>query len=307
MRRFLKNVLVFGCIMLVLAIIGELIVRRIESSYNTKNREIRERGEAVNTLILGSSHTYYGLIPEELGDSVFNLANISQSPEYDLALLNYYMPYLGNVKRLIVPISYFTYRDPRMEDGDEWKLAIPYKTRMGLDLHSDFSIYNLEIADFDVYKGRLANIFLRKPSNRSTESGFGLGYDIEHRDPLWKNEGAHHAERHTQAPGRFESVLETQDSLMRMAHEHGWEVIFITTPASEAYTAFLDPSQEAEMLAGADSLQKRYGVRYFNFLRDKRFGDDDFYDADHLNSDGAAKFSLILRDSLGGWEKAKVW
>lgn len=141
MRLFLKKVLWFSVLVIGLLLIGELVVRSINTPYNYKTEWLRKNGEKVNTLVLGSSHTYYGIMPSVLGDSVFNIANISQTPEYDLAILKEFHPLMPNLKRVIIPISYFTYRDPRLEETDHG-LCVQYKVRMKLPLHSDLSPYN---------------------------------------------------------------------------------------------------------------------------------------------------------------------
>ena len=85
MRRFLKITAFFSLAVFFLLVLGEIVVRGIPTPYSYKAAWLREHGAAVNTLVLGSSHTYYGIRPDALGDSVFNLANVSQTPEYDLA------------------------------------------------------------------------------------------------------------------------------------------------------------------------------------------------------------------------------
>ncbi len=258
-----------------------------------------KHGERVKTLVLGSSHTYYGILPEEFGDSTFNLANISQTPEYDLALLEHYLPKMPNLRQLIVPISYFTYRDPSLEKGDEWMLATRYKIHMGLPLHSDFSVYNLEITDFDSYKGKLKNLIMTTPSNRCDSLGFGLGFDLTNRDPGWKEKGKGRAEKHTsKTPGRYHEVMDTQEKLLRLAKARGIEIIFITTPAWTSYIEALDREQLAEMEEGIEEIKGKFGVAYYDFLRDKRFTESDFYDPDHLSDIGAVKFSKILADTI---------
>lgn len=299
MRRFLKNILVFGIIVVVLLCVGEIVARGLPSPYADKDKYIMEHGQDISTLILGSSHAYYGLNPSVMGDSTFNLANVSQSPEYDLALLRHYMPYMPNLKTVIISVSYFTYRDPILEEGADRRLAIPYKTRMHLPVHSDFSRYNLEISDFGAYSAKLANLVLRQPENHCDSLGFGLGYDLSHREPHWQKRGEEHARRHTMSsPGRFASVMETQRALIRLAQDHGCRVVFITTPAWHTYASQLDASQETEMRRGMASLHAEFGVDYYDFLRDDRFGDSDFYDPDHLSDRGARKFSEIIASRL---------
>lgn len=299
MKRFLKNIIIFSTIIIILLTIGELTVRHLPSSYSTKYNYLRNHGDEVSTLILGSSHTYYGIIPEILGDSVFNLANISQSPEYDLYLLEQFEKYMPNLKSLIIPISYFTYRDPKLEDGPEWMLAIKYKTRMKLDIHSNFSIYNFEIFDFESYSGALSNLVLNKPSNKCTELGFGLGFTLNDRNPNWKKMIKQRIESTTFFnPGRYIEVLNIQRSLLNLAKQKGWKVIFITTPSFGDYTRALEKTQESEMREGIKTLIGEFDVKYLDFLRDSTFIEDDFHDADHLSDIGATKFSSKLRKSL---------
>lgn len=299
MGKFLRYILIFSIITVIFFLIGEIIVRNLSSSYGLKNLYIQEKGDKIRTLILGSSHTYYGLNPSEMGDSVFNLANVSQSPEYDLELLKHYKELMPNLKYLIVPISYFTYSDLKMEDDDEWVRVIKYKTRMHLKLHSDFSIYNLEIADFDGYRGQLANLILKKPSNISDSLGFGLGYTLDNRAPNWKETGELRAKNHTaDHPGRRNEVLEIQEELIDYARYNGLDIFFITTPTYESYYNNLNPDQEQEMRDAIRELKVKYNIEYLDFLRDERFIDEDFYDPDHLSAIGASKLSKIMKDTL---------
>ena len=48
----------------------------------------------VETIVLGNSHTYYGIRPELLPYAAVNLANVSQTLDIDLLLLEYYAPRL---------------------------------------------------------------------------------------------------------------------------------------------------------------------------------------------------------------------
>lgn len=300
MRRFLFNIVIFSAIIILLLVIGEIVVRNLPSSYSTKHNELINQRSKINTLILGSSHSYYGLIPEVLGDSVFNLANISQSNEYDYALLKQYIDTLPNLKTIILPISYFTYRDPQLEDDPtEWRYVVKYKTRMKLPTHSDFSLYNLELYDFDGYTAQLSNFIFKRPSNMSSSSGFGLGYTLDNKNPAWKENILHRANMTTfENPGRFPEVLEVQKKILQLAQGKNIEVLLITTPVYKEYFENLDRNQENEMRAGIDTLKRKFNVKYFDFMRDNRFNDDDFFDSDHLSEIGARKFSQILRDSI---------
>lgn len=308
MKNFLRNIFIFSSIIIAILAILEVVARSLPTSYSYKNDWMMKNGDKVKNLVLGSSHTYYGVRPEVLGDSTFNLANISQTPEYDLALLEHYLPLMPNIKRVIMPVSYFTFRDPKIEKGDEWMLAVRYKIHMDLPLHSDFSIYNLEITDFDAYKGKLKCLIFKAPSNKCDSLGFGLGFTLAARDDRWKEISVARAEKHTlSTPGRFGQVREVHDRLLHLAKKHDIDVVLITTPSWPAYTSALDSVQLAEMYEGIEDLLKNEGVVYYDFLKDERFGDSDFYDPDHLNDIGAAKLTQILADTLSSSFASKTY
>ena len=80
-------------------------------------------------------------------------------------------------------------------------------------------------------------------------------------------------------------------------------VILLTTPTYQTYRDNLNNKQLALTFEYCEGFADRYdNVYYLNLLSDDRFGEEDFFDADHLNEFGAAKLTGILQqtiDSLG--------
>ncbi len=70
---------------------------------------MQENAEEVETLVLGSSHTFYGIRPEFFDSKTFNLANVSQGMKQDLFLIKYWANRYKNLKYVIFPISFFTW------------------------------------------------------------------------------------------------------------------------------------------------------------------------------------------------------
>lgn len=298
MKLFLRKVILFSLISIVFLTVGEIVVRRLPTSYSYKYGYVKDHGSAIATLVLGSSHTYYGVMPSELGDSVFNLANISQTPEYDFELLKEYEGYMPNLRRVIIPISYFTFRDPKLEQLDKG-LCVQYKIGMDLNLHSDFSSYNLALADFKSYAGRLRNIILPEESNRCDSLGFGLGFGLDHRDTAWKSKAKARMEELTfSSPGRADEVCQVLESMIEYCKRRGIECVFVTTPVSKEFRQYADKDQYAEMADRASALKGMVDGRYFDFYSSPLFEDEDFHDADHLSDVGARKFSRLLRGKL---------
>lgn len=298
MRRFLRYTLLFSLIILALLGVGEIVVRRMPTSYSYKDGWLRGHGRDVATLVLGSSHTYYGIRPQELGDSVFNLANISQTPEYDLALLEQYLPMMPNLRRVILPISYFTYRDPKLEEMTPG-LCVNYKVGMYLPLHSDWSKYNFTISDFAAYSGRLRGLLWHQQSNVCDSLGFGLGFDVEGRDARWQEKGAERAASLTQAsPGRAVEVQATLEKLVRLCRSRGIECVLVTTPVWHTFRENMDTAQWNEAQRLSRRLAADYGLRYYSWFDSPLFTETDFHDSDHLTAPGAAKLTRLLKEKL---------
>lgn len=299
MRRFLKKILLFSLIIIALLVAGEVVVRRMPTSYSYKHDRMESGAAGVATLVLGSSHTYYGVKSDVLGDSVFNLANVSQTPDIDLLLLRKYLPAMTGLRRVIVPVSYFTFTEPRLEDGDEWFRCISYKTDMDLPGHSDFSKYNFEISDYEGYFAKLKGMVVKQPSNRCDSLGWGLGYTLDSRGAGWQEQGRSRAASTTfPLSGRGDEVERLLGEIIRLCRQRGVECVLVTTPAWHTYREALDARQRTDMMARTRRLADTYGVRYLDFFSDSDFTEEDFHDVDHLSDVGAVRLSNKIKEAL---------
>ena len=88
------------------------------------------------------------------------------------------------------------------------------------------------------------------------------------------------------------------EAIVELCQEKEVKVILVTMPAYESYVQHLDQNQLDKTMAAATYMESKYrNCTYFNFLTDNRFKRSDFLDADHLNCQGAEKFSKLI-DSL---------
>lgn len=291
--------MIFGISILVLLMAGECYVRKLPNQYKYKHQWMSENADKVQTLILGSSHAYYGINPEKMGGVAFNLANISQNFEYDYYLLRQYIGHCSNIRNVILPISYFSFFSPRFEDGDNWWYAINYKMYMNCNIHSDFSIYNFELSHPSVYFGKLRSRISFTRLLNYTEWGMGTDYSVDNKSAAWAN-GKAAVARHTASDwSDLDENLSRLHQILDLCNEANANLILITTPTWHTYYENLDKRQLAKMYEVIDSFQQENPlVKYYNFMTDGRFAADDFYDCDHLSNLGADKFSLILNDEV---------
>lgn len=298
MKRFLSYVGIFALVVLLSLAAGEVIVRIIPNPYKIKARSLERNGDRVATLVLGSSHTYYGIVPEALGDSVFNLANISQNYEYDYLLLEKYAPLMSNLRSVIINVDYSSFFDSDFPHGEWWQ-ETNYQLYMGVNKHGSLSRTGFEISNFPIYAGKLRKFITRKSPAICDTAGFGLDFTFDSRYDGWERTGEIAARRHT-APdcSWVDYNLGYLRRLINLCRTIGAEPVFVTPPCYVTYNEHLDKAQFDRYIALTGMVADSCGLRWFDFLSDSRFVADDFWDADHLNDRGAVKFSHILRDSL---------
>ncbi|MGN1213739.1 MAG: hypothetical protein ACI4TR_02480, partial [Bacteroidaceae bacterium] len=104
MKKFLIDTAVFSLLILVPLVVAELYVRTLPNAARYKHNYMLTRSAEIETLVLGNSHTYYGVDPSVLGSHAFSLAMPSQTYRYDYYLLTHYdMPRL---KTVVLSVTY---------------------------------------------------------------------------------------------------------------------------------------------------------------------------------------------------------
>src|SRR5665647_305746 len=111
---FLLPLIVVGGIM-------EILLRQIPNFYQFKKGYLESNSDSLEILFLGNSHSYFGLNPDYINGISFNAAHVSQTLEYDLAILQKYDSKWSELKYIILPISYFSLYDKMSESGESWR------------------------------------------------------------------------------------------------------------------------------------------------------------------------------------------
>jgi hypothetical protein len=294
-RLFIHKAIIFIFPIALFVVVSEYIVRQVPNDYSYKNEYLHSNSKDIETLVLGSSHSFYGINPDFFSRSAFNAAHVSQSLNYDFFIFNKYINKLSNLKTLILPISYFTLFS-QLENGKEhWRVknyAIYYDYT-----HHDNVKYNYETI------GEKPLILLKKAykhfkgSNNITvsELGFGLNYsNVKQSDLMATGEIA--AKRHTQSNlDLLDTNLGLLNKLITGSNENGIRVVLFTPPARKSYISHLNENQLSVMKSSiADMIRGKSNVEYYDFMNDSRFVNEDFKDADHLNGVGAKKLTKLI-------------
>lgn len=296
MRRFLLKLCCFALLVLAVAAGFEAYVESQPNIARYKHEWMLKHSNEVETLVLGHSHNLYGICPELLGAHAFNLAQHSQTYRYDDYLLKHYpMPRL---KMVILNFDYFQLWEDFEHNPQQDFLAIRYRIYMDCDIHPRFSKYGFEVMSLPLVQKNLQSLYMPR-QNRWSRLGQGMEYTKEAREEDWDN-GQKRAEGNTYTDSTFVTSNEgfIRDILDYCRKRH-IQVILLNTPVSDTFRQHEDNRQVAINHRVLRRLLNAYPeVTYLNFEDDKRFVADDFYDADHLNHEGATKLTAIVKETI---------
>lgn len=279
-----------------MACLLEVLLRSIPNDYGFKKTYLDENSNEIETLILGNSHTYYGLNPAFFTTKTFNASHISQSLDYDFEIIKKYQNELNRLKTIVLPISYFSLFEKLEESEESWRVKnynIYYdiKTsnvlRFRLEILSNTLATNLK---------RLYSYYIAGNSER-TCSGLGWGTNFSSENALdLSASGKSAALRHTIK--KYQPILKEQilvlNNLVEWCADREVKLILFTPPAHLTYRQNLDAKQLNTLERKIEKIVlKNSHCHYTNLLSDENFFSKDFYDADHLSEIGAEKLSNI--------------
>ena len=272
-------------------------LRRIPNDYKLKANYLKQKGEKVETLILGSSHTFYGVNPHLISNA-YNLAHSSKSYDLDWEILKTYDKYLPNLKTIILPSSYFSYVHV-VGNSTQRHLLKNYELYYGIDVNEyDLSLnselFSMPFLDnFIRYKDHLLG-----ENNTVTidEKGF-----INKRKKF--NYQAYNSvktvNKHTQKLS-YENINKNflgLNNILDFAKKNNIKVILVTTPVASVYRKNVDQEQYNYWKQTTTKLVNSYkNVEWVDFFEnDSIFKKSDFVDTDHLSLLGANKVTKELK------------
>jgi hypothetical protein len=294
MKKFWLHILKILLPIFIFFLVLEIALRKIPNDYQLKNSYFDKNASKIYTLILGSSHTFYGVNPEYFSKQTFNAAYVSQTLDLDEELLHHYKDKLTNLETVIIPISYFSLFETLETDVEKWRLK-NYILYYGFENKYDFTD-NFETLNHDILlniKKAVKHYALNKSFITSSNLGWGTNFNSKERK---KFEGQYTAKKHTVNNFKlFDGNLKNIQKIIEFCQKKNIKILFITTPTHLSYYKNLNQIQLSKTIKTINELvQKNQNCSYLNLLKSDKFITADFYDADHLNEIGAKKLSLLL-------------
>lgn len=312
LKKYILKLLYFIIPLLSLCFIIELGLRSIPNDYKTKYAKLSQDAKHIDGLILGNSHSLYGLNPEYLEGNWYNASHISQSSSMDWAIFSKYKEDFKNLKYIVLPISYFSFYES-LEKGDEaWRLknySLYYNIKFKNILKNKSELLSIPIAKqfqrlYDYY-------ILSKDEVHINKHGWDTSYHLSKAMSL-EETGRIAAKRHSidvMNLDLYQESIDLNKKYLRLfldwAEQHKVQVILFSPPVHQEYYV---NTQEEQWELNKNILKEicKHPCIYLDFNKTDIFEDTDFYDADHLSDKGAKKLTKALAERLKPLENKRL-
>ncbi|MEW5674918.1 hypothetical protein ABGT15_01230 [Flavobacterium enshiense] len=277
----------------------EAFYRFAENDYSLKHRLIEKKTDSTKVLIFGNSHPFYGLNPHYFDKPTFNLSHISQTLYFDKLLFDKHIDQFKNLECVILHIEYTTLSEIVNTDENNWRKYY-YESYMDLDVPSigkyDFNRYFLSATRNVNTNAKFVWRYFQEGSwTHCDENGFGTNYTKEKSRPIFEREALKRATAVEDHRIDFTDNTKRVQAIIDKCKSKGIQVILLTLPVTDYFSQNVNPKKVAKMIKTCHILKaSNPNVNYLNLFTDSRFGKHDFYDSDHLNTEGAVKSSKIV-------------
>jgi len=309
MKRFVIKTMYISLPIFVVAILMEILLRSTPNDYLFKKQYLDKNSSRIETLILGSSHSFYGLNPEYFSSNTFNASHISQSLNYDFEILKKYKDKFKNLKTIILPISYFTLFGKLEAGSESWRVKnyiIYYELNSSKSLVDYSEVLSNRI---NVNIKRIISYYVFGESTIScTDLGWGTICNSKNARDLAES-GKTASKRHTVDinSDKYQQIFQENifilESIIQWSNKNNIKIMLFTPPAFETYRQNLNQEQlKITINTTSDICSKYDNCIYDNLLSDTNFVATDFFDADHLSDIGAKKLSILINNRINKWK-----
>ncbi|GLB47933.1 hypothetical protein [Neptunitalea lumnitzerae] len=312
-NKFVKKILIFLVPIAVSLLLVEYFVRDIPNDYILKREYLDKNATDVETIILGSSHTYVSLNPELFSSKTFNAAKELQDIQYDHEIFNKYKEeFKNNLKTIIIPISYPSlWSNLSEQKSSEFDLKNnSYRMFYGFKKNT-FSLYDYSyILSFDCRElsSELFSYYILGSTNmvHCNTLGWKKRPKTELDTNYLKNTALKQNKFHTvkdlndeAAKRNFEQNNKCLQHIIKWGKNNNVNIVLLTTPKYKFYRALANKEQYKIMHNTIDNFAKQNtNCYYLNLAASEDFEDGDFADSGHLNELGAIKLSNKVNDFI---------
>ena len=309
MKKFIIKTIFISLPILFSVLFMEILLRNIPNDYEFKKEYLDKNASEIETMILGSSHSFYGFNPVYFTTKTFNASHISQSLNYDFEIIKKYQSSLKQLKTIVLPISYFTLFGKLEAGSESWRVK-NYILYYGLETSNSYTDYSEVLSNkINVNLKRIGSYYIKGNSAIScTSLGWGTNYKSKNARDLIET-GKTAALRHSKDINdiKYKNILrdneQTLNSIIAWCKNRNIRIVLLTPPAFKSYRQNLNKTQLNVTIEIAKKIDlDNNNCIYLNLLNDTSFVAKDFYDADHLSEIGAEKLSKLINEKINNWK-----
>ena len=300
MKRFLFAILVFLVPIAAFFVAIEMLAHTVPNSYGYKYDYIKKNGQSLEAITLGHSQLYDDFMPEVFRIPSFNLCNSSQFYKEDYYLLCKLLPFMPNLKLVILPIGYVNVKE-NDSDGFNERSTFYYEY-MNIDYDNTIPIFNR----YEFFYPKRA---FKKLTSYYLHHIDIVGCDSTGRRSTHNLKDRHQAKVHpSMLPAYTLDVHEKEkmylweeDYLIRIGtllHSKCIKLILISPPHYWSCYDDVNTEQKSFLQEKINSYKNIFPFQYINMENDIRFVDEDYFDDAHLSNIGAEKFTKLLNDII---------
>lgn len=304
MKKLLRFIISLFIVVIVIIIGIEQTLLKIPNDYKYKADYLKENGSEIETLILGSSHTFTGLNPKLFKNKTFNAAHSAQSLDLDNKIFEQNQKYLRNLKTIIIPISYFSFTK-QLNDFNQKKLKY-YSIYWNVDINNNDLNLNYEIFSepIEVNYNRIKEYWIEDKNNLTIDTNGYIKkrYEPSLNDSIYakKTFERHRANLNS---NQVQRIIKTHfydlEQIIKQAKSNDIKIVLLATPTTNLYKNYvINTPQYFNLKNNINRLSKYDNVIFIDyFINNENFTKKDFKNSDHLNAKGADKLTRKV-DSL---------
>lgn len=306
MQKFLSQALWFCLPVLFVLGFFEYKISAIPNDLSYKRVLLEGSLPKIEVLITGASDSFMGINPQYFSKVGFNLAFHSQSLIIDTQLVRKYFERMPRLQLIIMSINYAT-PSYKMADSNESRRNFLYSRFLGVPgdqstlslLHPQnyFALLNYgsnQIREF-IGKNFKANL-----ASETSASGWSKSETIGNTQVITAESGKKLVRFHNglMKSEHIADNLKALGDLLSYADAKGVKIVFVTPPVFKTYSSVLNMDVWQKEQTLLRDLAQKHNTLYYDYLTDDRFEVSDFKDDNHLNFNGAEKFSKILEADI---------
>ncbi len=304
MKKFLLKLLGLLLILLVISIAIEVLLLYKTNIYSYKHQYVLSHKDEIKVLVMGNSHILYSIIPDSVGDGVFNHAIPARPVYYDVELIKQYVPLLNNLEVVIMPLDYQRFYLGREvvvqktvnQSKEESTIKCMYFKYMNVRTNWWYwpELLNSKL-------NYMSRIIMTDESARECDS---LGYQmlsLKNKKKRWECSTLpkHIDSTKTIDQKAYDQLYCYYKDMAQVTYNNKIRLILLGTPMYKTFWDNMNDVIVRDRERFVSKLKATYpNVEYYDFTCDIRFNPDDFYNTNHLTEVGAAKFSKIIKEIL---------